>query len=61
LQRLSEGLNRYRADTGDTQIRYRLIQRFELTCEISLKMLKRNLESVFADPAAPATSPWRWR
>ena len=45
IQRLAEGLARYRADTGDTQIRDGLIQRFEFTYEISHKMLKRYLEA----------------
>jgi nucleotidyltransferase substrate binding protein (TIGR01987 family) len=51
LGRLAEGLDRYRRDTGDTQIRDGLIQRFEFTYEISHKMLKRYLESVSANPA----------
>jgi nucleotidyltransferase substrate binding protein (TIGR01987 family) len=49
LQRLAEGLARYRSDTGDTQIRDGLIQRFEFTYEIAHKMLKRYLESVSAN------------
>jgi nucleotidyltransferase substrate binding protein (TIGR01987 family) len=49
IQRLSEGLARYQADTSDTQIRDGLIQRFEFTYEISHKMLKRFLESVSAN------------
>lgn len=49
IQRLSEGLARYQADTSDTQIRDGLIQRFEFTYEISHKTLKRFLESVSAN------------
>jgi len=52
LRRLAEGLVRYQSDTGDTQIRDGLIQRFEFTYEISHKMLKRFLESAAANPAA---------
>lgn len=48
IERLIEGLARYRQDVGDTQIRDGLIQRFEFTYEISHKMLKRYLE--FASP-----------
>jgi nucleotidyltransferase substrate binding protein (TIGR01987 family) len=51
IQRLAEGLARYRADTSDTQIRDGLIQRFEFTYEISHKILKRFLESVSANRA----------
>jgi nucleotidyltransferase substrate binding protein (TIGR01987 family) len=51
IQRLAEGLARYRADTSDTQIRDGLIQRFEFTYEISHKLLKRFLESVSANRA----------
>ena len=52
ITRLTEGLARYQTDTGDTQIRDGLIQRFEFTYEISHKMLKRYLESASANPAA---------
>jgi nucleotidyltransferase substrate binding protein (TIGR01987 family) len=58
LQRLSEGLTRYRGDTSDTQIRDGLIQRFEFTYEISHKMLKRYLESAAADKAAIDSLPF---
>ena len=51
LQRLAEGLARYRSDTSDTQIRDGLIQRFEFTYEISHKMLKRYLETSSASLA----------
>ncbi|MBU3694902.1 MAG: nucleotidyltransferase [Rhodocyclaceae bacterium] len=50
IDRLSEGLTRYQQDTGDTQIRDGLIQRFEFTYEISHKMLKRYLELASATP-----------
>jgi nucleotidyltransferase substrate binding protein (TIGR01987 family) len=58
LQRLAEGLARYRSDTGDTQIRDGLIQRFEFTYEIAHKMLKRYLESVSANRAAIDAMPF---
>jgi nucleotidyltransferase substrate binding protein (TIGR01987 family) len=58
LQRLADGLARYRIDTGDTQIRDGLIQRFEFTYEISHKMLKRYLESATANQAAFDTLPF---
>ena len=51
-QRLTEGLDRYRQDTSDTQIRDGLIQRFEFTYEISHKMLKRYLEAISPSPGS---------
>jgi hypothetical protein len=50
VARLEEGLARYRSDTTDTQIRDGPIQRFELTYEISHKLLKRHLELTAATP-----------
>lgn len=50
IQRLEEGLARYRADTGDTQIRDGLIQRFEFTYELGHKVLKRYLAYASASP-----------
>ncbi|MDP3578926.1 nucleotidyltransferase substrate binding protein [Methyloversatilis sp.] len=50
IQRLDEGLVRYRQDVTDTQIRDGLIQRFEFTYEISHKMLKRYLEMASPTP-----------
>ena len=50
IDRLDEGLARYRTDPSDTQIRDGLIQRFEFTYEISHKMLKRYLEMASATP-----------
>lgn len=50
VARLQEGWLRYLQDTGDTQIRDGLIQRFEFTYEISHKILKRYLENTSADP-----------
>ncbi|MGB5736718.1 MAG: nucleotidyltransferase substrate binding protein [Thiohalocapsa sp.] len=50
IDRLHEGLARYRRDISDTQIRDGLIQRFEFTYELSHKMLKRYLVSVAATP-----------
>ena len=50
IQRLEEGLARYRADTSDTQIRDGLVQRFEFTYELGHKVLKRYLEFASANP-----------
>jgi nucleotidyltransferase substrate binding protein (TIGR01987 family) len=50
IERLIEGLARYKQDISDTQIRDGLIQRFEFTYEISHKMLKRYLEAVSPTP-----------
>ena len=52
IQRLEEGLARYRADTSDTQIRDGLVQRFEFTYELGHRVLKRYLECASANPAA---------
>lgn len=50
IERLEEGLERYRGDTSDLQIRDGLIQRFEFTYEQSHKTLKRYLEYTAATP-----------
>ena len=50
IQRLEEGLTRYQADTGDTQVRDGLVQRFEFTYELGYKVLKRYLEYASANP-----------
>ena len=50
IQRLEEGFLRYRTDTGDTQIRDGLVQRFEFTYELGHKILKRYLEYASANP-----------
>ena len=50
IDRLREGLVRYRQDTSDTQIRDGLIQRFEFTYELSHKMLRRYLSATAASP-----------
>ena len=50
IQRLEEGLARYREDTSDTQIRDGLIQRFEFTYELGHRVLKRYLEYASANP-----------
>ena len=50
IERLEEGLERYRSDTSDLQIRDGLIQRFEFTYEQSHKTLKRYLEYTAATP-----------
>lgn len=54
IARLEEGLNRYRRDVADTQIRDGLIQRFEFTYELSHKFLKRYLAVTSANPEAVA-------
>ena len=50
IQRLEEGLARYRADTSDAQIRDGLVQRFEFTYELGHRVLKRYLEYASANP-----------
>ena len=50
VARLGEGLERYRTDTTDTQIRDGLIQRFEFTYDLSHKLLRRALEAAAANP-----------
>ena len=44
IEHLEEGLERYQADTHDTQIHDGLVQRFEFTYEQGHKILKRYLE-----------------
>ncbi len=50
IQRLEEGLVRYRSDKTDTLVRDGLIQRFEFTYELGHKILKRCLEYASANP-----------
>jgi len=50
IQRLEEGLVRYRSDTTDTLVRDGLIQRFEFTYELGHKTLKHYLEYASANP-----------
>ena len=50
VKRLDEGLERYQRDTSDEQIRDGLIQRFEFAYDLAHKMLRRQLESVSANP-----------
>ncbi len=50
VARLDEGLERYNRDTSDSQIRDGLIQRFEFAYDLGHKMLRRQLESVSANP-----------
>lgn len=50
VDRLKEGLERFNSDTSDSQIRDGLIQRFEFTYDLAHKMLRRQLESVSANP-----------
>ncbi len=49
VARLDEGLDRYARDTGDTQIRDGLIQRFEFTYDLSHKMLRHALAEAAAN------------
>ncbi len=51
IHRLEEGLEQYRKDTSDLQIRDGLIQRFEFTYELGCRSLKRYLEYTAAHPA----------
>lgn len=50
IDRLGEGLARWRQDVSDTQIRDGLIQRFEFTYDLSHKMLRRALAESAANP-----------
>lgn len=59
VARLKEGLERHLRETGDTQVRDGLIQRFEFTYEISHKMLKRYLEAVSASPEQYDAMPFQ--
>jgi nucleotidyltransferase substrate binding protein (TIGR01987 family) len=52
VERLREGLARYRRDVADIQIRDGLVQRFEFTYELSHKFLKRYLTAESANPGA---------
>jgi nucleotidyltransferase substrate binding protein (TIGR01987 family) len=52
VARLDEGLTRYASDTGDSQIRDGLIQRFEFTYDLAHKMLRRVMEASAANPEA---------
>jgi nucleotidyltransferase substrate binding protein (TIGR01987 family) len=52
VARLLEGLERHRTAPQDEQLRDGLIQRFEFTCELSHRMLRRHLRSVAASPEA---------
>ena len=50
VRRLREGLERYKREPTDEQIRDGLIQRFEFTYELTHKMLKRYLKETAASP-----------
>lgn len=50
VERLDEGLARYRSDISDIQIRDGLVQRFEFTYELSHKMLRRFMQATAANP-----------
>ncbi|MDD2677275.1 MAG: HI0074 family nucleotidyltransferase substrate-binding subunit [Methylacidiphilaceae bacterium] len=51
VARLEEGLERYRAESTDLQLRDGLIQRFEFTYEIAHKTLRRFLAETAPNPA----------
>jgi nucleotidyltransferase substrate binding protein (TIGR01987 family) len=50
VQRLREGLARHHAEPADEQLRDGLIQRFEFTCELSHRLLRRYLAVTAASP-----------
>ncbi len=50
VERLGDGLARYAADRGDTQIRDGLIHRFELAYELGHRTLTRYLDSISPTP-----------
>lgn len=58
IARLQEGLERYRKDISDIQIRDGLIKRFALTYEQSHKVLKRYLESISPTPEEHDAMPF---
>lgn len=59
IDRLDEGLKRYRQDVTDLQIRDGLVQRFEFTYELSHKLLKRYLKYASATPEQYDTMPFQ--
>lgn len=59
IDRLVEGLTRYRQDLSDTQVRDGLIQRFEFVYELSHKTLKRYLEAASPSPEAYDAMPFQ--
>lgn len=59
IERLREGLARYRQDISDTQIRDGLVQRFEFTYEIAHKTLKRYLELASPTPGQYDLMPFQ--
>lgn len=58
VRRLREGLARYEQDQADEQIRDGLIQRFEFTCELGHKMLRRYLMQTAASPDEVGRMPF---
>ena len=50
VRRLREGLERYKREPADEQLRDGLIQRFEFAYELSHKMLRRYLRETAASP-----------
>jgi nucleotidyltransferase substrate binding protein (TIGR01987 family) len=59
VDRLREGLHRYERDRTDEQIRDGLIQRLEVTYELSHRMLKRYLEQAAASPESFDQMPFQ--
>ncbi|WP_189608830.1 nucleotidyltransferase substrate binding protein [Saccharospirillum salsuginis] len=59
IERLDEGLKRYRQDITDLQIRDGLVQRFEFTYELSHKLLKRYLKYASVTPEQYDTMPFQ--
>jgi len=55
IARLDEGWQRYQQDTSDVQIRDGLIQRFEFTYELCIKMLYRFFEQTSSSQEAIKT------
>lgn len=58
VERLREGLARYRREPSDEQIRDGLIQRFEFTYELSHRTLRRYLAEAAASPDEIARLPF---
>jgi nucleotidyltransferase substrate binding protein (TIGR01987 family) len=50
VRRLREGLEHYKREPTDEQVRDGLIQRFEFSYELTHKMLKRYLKEIAASP-----------
>ncbi len=59
VARLREGLERHRSEPHDEQLRDGLIQRFELTYELSHRMLRRYLRLIAASPDIHGQMPFQ--